>query len=264
MVASPATKEEFDMALAMADSLGQAVLVDFTATWCGPCRMMAPVFEALAQEFDGQMTFIKIDVDANQETAQYCEISAMPTFKVFRGFQEVGAMRGANAEGLRQLVLTELAGNAHRPSRADASGSSRSAGAPPPQRAPRDAAAKQQAEQAQKAALASMLASPAHRDAARVCLTTLLKMVSNVLTSPGDSKFRSVKAENKAIKEKVLSCPGGAAMLACTGFERQAEQPLTSTPELYALPADANLAELAEVRRGIETVLAAMGPPPNL
>ena len=47
--------------------------------------MMAPVFEALEQEFSGQIDFIKVDVDANQETAQHCQISAMPTFKVFRG-----------------------------------------------------------------------------------------------------------------------------------------------------------------------------------
>ena len=251
MVASAATKEDFETALALADSMGRSVVVDFTATWCGPCQMMAPHFEALAQEFAGQIDFIKVDVDQNQETAAYCQISAMPTFKVFRGFTEVGAMRGANADGLRQLVMTEIAGAAHQPSRADSSTKQ--------QRPPRDAAAQAQAEQAQKAALATMLGDPANREAAKVCLATILKMIVNVLTSPAESKFRSVKAENKAIKEKILGCPGGGAMLLCAGFERQAEQPLTATPELYVLPSDANLSELANVRQGIETVLAAMG-----
>ena len=77
MVASPETKEEFDIALVTAESMGRSVLVDFTASWCGPCRMMAPHFEALAQEFGGQMDFLKVDVDANVETAQFCQISAM-------------------------------------------------------------------------------------------------------------------------------------------------------------------------------------------
>jgi thioredoxin len=144
MVASAATKEDFDTALAIAESMGRSVVVDFTASWCGPCQMMAPHFEALAAEFADQIDFIKVDVDDNQETAAFCEISAMPTFKVFRGVTEVGAMRGASAEGLRQLVLTELAGATHRPSRADGSGRTPPT-QPPPQRPPRDAAAKAQA-----------------------------------------------------------------------------------------------------------------------
>jgi thioredoxin len=254
MVASPATKEDFDTALALADSMGRSVVVDFTATWCGPCRMMAPHFEALAQEFAGQIDFLKVDVDENQETAAFCEIRAMPTFKVFRGFTEVGAMRGANAEGLRQLVLTELAGTAHRPSRADSSNRPSA----PAQRAVRDAAAQAQAQQAQKAALATMLGEPANREAAKTCLNLIVKIIANVLASPAESRLRSLKAENKAVKEKVLCCPGGGAMLVCAGFEHHADQPLTATPERYVLPSDANLSELAEVRRGIEAVLAAM------
>ena len=225
------------MALALADSTGKSVLVDFTASWCGPCQMMSPHFEALAREFDGQMTFLKVDVDQNQETAAYCEIRAMPTFKVYRGFQEVGAMRGANAEGLRQLVLTELSGRPHRPS----------------------AAEQEQAQQVQKAAMAAMLGDPSNRVAAQTCLSTLLKMVANVLSNPAEMKFRSVKADNKAIKEKVLTCPGGRQLLEAAGFAYQSDQPLTSTPACFTLAADANLSELAQVKQGIETVLAHMG-----
>lgn len=243
------------MALALADSTGKSVLVDFTASWCGPCQMMSPHFEALAREFDGQMTFLKVDVDQNQETAAYCEIRAMPTFKVYRGFQEVGAMRGANAEGLRQLVLTELSGRPHRPSAAD---SSRPAG-PPPQRPARSAAEQEQAQQVQKAAMAAMLGDPSNRAAAQTCLSTLLKMVANVLSNPAEMKFRSVKADNKAIKEKVLTCPGGRQLLEAAGFAYQSDQPLTSTPACFTLAADANLSELAQVKQGIETVLAHMG-----
>ena len=240
------------MALATADSVGKSVVVDFTASWCGPCRMMAPVFEALAQEFAGQIEFIKIDVDNNQETAQFCQISAMPTFKVYRGFTEVGAMRGASAEGLRNLVTTEIARAPHRPSAAD---STPRPAVAPPQRAPRDAAAQQQVEAKQKAALAAMLGDPANREAAKACLTTLIKMLANVLTSPAEAKFRSVKAENKAVKEKVLACAGGIELLVSAGFVYQAENFQVATPAMFVLPADANLSEVAQVKQGLETVL---------
>merc|ERR1712226_473261 len=82
---------------------GAAVVVDFTATWCGPCKMIAPAFEKMAAEFP-QVTFIKVDVDQNAEVAQECQISAMPTFKCFRDKKEVGMVRGANEQGLREMV----------------------------------------------------------------------------------------------------------------------------------------------------------------
>jgi len=253
-VASAATKEEFDISLVTAESLGRSVVVDFTATWCGPCQRMAPIFEGLAAEFAGQIDFLKVDVDANQETAAACQISAMPTFKVFRGLNEVAAMRGASAEGLRQLVLTELAGTAHRPSAADSK-----PGQSTEQRAPTDPAARRAA---QKEALSAMLADPTKREAARACLSTVSTLVSNVLTNPTEPKYRSVKAENKAIKEKILGCPGGQAMLCAAGFEHIPDRPLLSQPAMYVLPRDANLEALMEVKQGVDTVLSHMSASP--
>lgn len=163
-------------------------------------------------------------------------------------------MRGASAEGLRNLVTTELSGQSHRPSRAD----SRPAGQPPPQRAAPDPAV---AAEAQKAALSELLADASNRDAARVCLSTLLKLVGNVLANPSEPKYRSVKADNKAIKEKIIGCAGGKAMLLAAGFEHHAERPLISQAEMYMLPSDANLPALQEVKTGIETVLSHLGGP---
>ena len=99
----PATKAEFDAVLAEAAAAGKAVVVDFTATWCGPCQRIAPLYAQLASEFP-QADFIKVDVDENQETAQACQVSAMPTFMIFRDKREVGMLRGADPNGLRALI----------------------------------------------------------------------------------------------------------------------------------------------------------------
>ena len=99
----PSTKAEFDAVLAEAAAAGKAVVVDFTATWCGPCQRIAPLYAQLASEFP-QADFIKVDVDENQETAAACQVSAMPTFMIFRDKKEVGMIRGADPDGLRALI----------------------------------------------------------------------------------------------------------------------------------------------------------------
>ena len=65
------------------------VIVDFFATWCGPCVRIAPVFEKLSETYKGKGTFIKVDVDKGTEISSWAGITSMPTFKVYRNSSEV-------------------------------------------------------------------------------------------------------------------------------------------------------------------------------
>jgi thioredoxin 1 len=67
----------------------QPVLVDFWAEWCMPCRMLAPVIDELATEYDGKVKVGKVDTDANRETSVNLGISAIPTIILFKGGEVV-------------------------------------------------------------------------------------------------------------------------------------------------------------------------------
>uniref|UniRef100_A0A0X3NKR4 Thioredoxin n=1 Tax=Schistocephalus solidus TaxID=70667 RepID=A0A0X3NKR4_SCHSO len=98
-----ASSEEFKEKIATGPSI-----VDFYATWCGPCKMLAPKLEKLAEDTKN-VVFLKVDVDECEDLAQTYEVTAMPTIIGFKDGTYVNRVVGANEDQIKELLkkLTE-------------------------------------------------------------------------------------------------------------------------------------------------------------
>jgi len=95
-------KADFDNQLESAAN--KLVVVDFFATWCGPCKMIAPLLDKLSEELKEEVLFLKVDVDDNEDIAADNKVTVMPTFIFFRNKKKVDEFSGANETKLKELI----------------------------------------------------------------------------------------------------------------------------------------------------------------
>ena len=101
------TDATFDAEVMQAKGL---VLVDFWAEWCGPCRVIAPSLDALAQEYQGKAKIAKLDVDSNQATSQKFNVRSIPAVLFFKDGKHVDTLIGANPRiAFEQKIQQHLA-----------------------------------------------------------------------------------------------------------------------------------------------------------
>jgi thioredoxin 1 len=86
----------------------KAVLVDFWATWCGPCKMVAPVLEEIAAEHGDKLTVAKLDIDQNPATARDYQVMSIPTLLVFQGGKPVKQIVGAKPKAALLNDLSDV------------------------------------------------------------------------------------------------------------------------------------------------------------
>mmetsp|Transcript_9144 Transcript_9144/g.22240 ORF Transcript_9144/g.22240 Transcript_9144/m.22240 type:complete len:178 (+) Transcript_9144:362-895(+) len=91
----PSTLEEVNSLVLRAGSAGQLVVVDFTATWCGPCQMIAPFLKEIAAEQGDQLRIIKMDSDKYPKLSSELKVQGLPTLVLFQGGNEINRIEGA-------------------------------------------------------------------------------------------------------------------------------------------------------------------------
>ena len=99
------TKQEFEEMI----SGDKAVFCDFWASWCGPCRMLGPVFEEISEKYEEQAVFVKVNVDEEEELAMKYYVTSIPNVIAFKGGQPVANSLGfVPASALEQFVKENL------------------------------------------------------------------------------------------------------------------------------------------------------------
>jgi len=103
--------QDYALQLVQATAAGRLVVVDFSATWCGPCNHIAPVIAELSTKYAASADFVKVDVDERKEIAAAAGVAVLPTFHFIKGGAKVDELKGANAVRLEQLIKKYAAGS---------------------------------------------------------------------------------------------------------------------------------------------------------
>jgi thioredoxin 1 len=93
--------------VAQLQSEGKKILVQYTASWCGPCRALTPRLSNLSNKYS-DVTFVKVDVDENQDAVMELGISSVPTIMIYNGDTLVNRSTGANVDSLYTKILDTL------------------------------------------------------------------------------------------------------------------------------------------------------------
>jgi thioredoxin 1 len=109
MKAIALTSETFDSTLA---GTSLPVLVDFHAEWCGPCKMLSPILEQVAEAKAGHALVFKVDIDAESDIATRFKITSVPTLIVFKDGQAVVGARGVQTKSAIEVMIAQAAGTA--------------------------------------------------------------------------------------------------------------------------------------------------------
>ncbi len=95
----------FDQTVLQAE---KPTLVDFWAAWCRPCLMVAPILDALAEEYNDRISFVKVDVDHNPQTAARYSIMSIPTLLIFKNGEPVSHIVGVRTKGELKQSLDDV------------------------------------------------------------------------------------------------------------------------------------------------------------
>ncbi|CAB3982567.1 thioredoxin 1 [Paramuricea clavata] len=190
------------------------VIVDFTASWCGPCKRIAPVFEQLSNQFTAA-AFLKVDVDICKVTAASHGIRAMPTFLFFIHGQKVDEMKGADPASLQQKIQQwALQSNQSSVDSAKV------------------------ATGRQLDCFRELLENPP--DTFDSTSQLLLRIATNIIQEPNEPKYRTLKLSTNTFQNKLLPVKGAVECLFAMGFEDKDDEVI--------LQADKSLDDLKMIR----------------
>lgn len=97
-------KSKADLESKLTEAGDKLVVIDFFATWCGPCKRIAPILEEIAKENEGKLVVLKVDVDEVEELVGEYSIEVMPTFVFKRKGEHLDTLAGSNEDKLKELI----------------------------------------------------------------------------------------------------------------------------------------------------------------